>query len=297
MKTKPYDVAKTGTWAVLAATFLVSVVAATLALPMSADAQEDAIGKDGAAKAQYKPTSDSRRPLVSQGRETQGDVKAAQTGPLTSASVRIVDDNSDPDPIVNRIVATISGCDVGENATVTIEDDDGTRATFTNGSDVTIIGYENRVVVQGTAESGNIGDADFSGGDDPNFNPGDGTLVSSTGITCDRDDDGSEEDADDGDADGRDDNDDNRLLDLDCDDLLQRSRSINGNGGQYGDGFADADVQARIVVCLEQEVINNTAADEELPDTGGLPLLGLAVLGLASTVAGASVIRGARRGE
>ena len=48
-------------------------------------------------------------------------------------------------------------------------------------------------------------------------------------------------------------------------------------------------------MCLEGEIIKGTAADEDLPDTGGLPLLALAVLGVVSAAAGLSVIRGGRR--
>jgi hypothetical protein len=66
---------------------------------------------------------------------------------------------------------------------------------------------------------------------------------------------------------------------------------------QYGDasGFADADVRAQIEVCLEEEIVEGTAADEDLPDTGGLSLIGLAVLGIVSAAACLSVIRGGRR--
>jgi hypothetical protein len=48
-------------------------------------------------------------------------------------------------------------------------------------------------------------------------------------------------------------------------------------------------------VCLEKEIVQGTAADEDLPDTGGLPLLAVAVLGFVSAAAGLSVIRGGRR--
>ena len=48
-------------------------------------------------------------------------------------------------------------------------------------------------------------------------------------------------------------------------------------------------------MCLEEEVVEGTVADEDLPDTGGLSLLALAVVGVVSAAAGLSVIRGRRR--
>ena len=283
--------ANTHAWIVLPAVFLVSMVVTALAFATSAGAQEEVTGKNRAAQSQYKSSSDSRQSLVSQGRETRVAVKAAQTGPLAGASARIIDENSDS--IVNRIVVTVSNCDIDDNATVTIEDEDGTRAAFTDENDVNMEGFQDRVVVQGTAESGNIGDVDFAGGEDRNFNTGDGTLVRSTGITCDRE-------SDDGGDGGRDDGGvatASELVDLDCDELLQRFR--NRSSGQYltNEAFLESDVEDRIEVCLAQEVIDDTGSDDDLPDTGGLPLLGIAVLGIASVFAGASVIRGVGRGE
>ena len=66
---------------------------------------------------------------------------------------------------------------------------------------------------------------------------------------------------------------------------------------QYEDAaaFADSGVRAQIEVCLEEEIVEGTVADEDLPDTGGLPLLALAVVGVVSAAAGLSVIRGGRR--
>ena len=86
------------------------------------------------------------------------------------------------------------------------------------------------------------------------------------------------------------------LQKLGCDELLVLFRA-EGSAQQYGDasGFADADVRAQIEVCLEEEIVEGTAADEDLPDTGGLSLIGLAVLGVVSAAAGLSVIRGGRR--
>ncbi len=66
---------------------------------------------------------------------------------------------------------------------------------------------------------------------------------------------------------------------------------------QYADAafFADSEVRAQVEVCLEKEIVEGTAADEDLPDTGGPSLLALAVLGFVSAAAGLSVIRGGWR--
>lgn len=85
------------------------------------------------------------------------------------------------------------------------------------------------------------------------------------------------------------------LDELECEELLREFRSTDG--GQYEDtaDFATVDVRERVLVCLEREIVKGTGTGDDLPKTGGLPLLGLAALGLASVVVGASVIRGARR--
>lgn len=87
------------------------------------------------------------------------------------------------------------------------------------------------------------------------------------------------------------------LKELSCDELLVLFRAESGSEAQYGDAavFADSEVRAQVEVCLEREIVKGTAADEDLPDTGGLPLLALAVLGVVSAAAGLSVIRGGRR--
>ena len=87
------------------------------------------------------------------------------------------------------------------------------------------------------------------------------------------------------------------LEDLSCDELLVLFRGESSSGQQYGDAavFAGSRVRAQVEVCLEREIVQGTAADEDLPDTGGLSLLALAVLGFVSAAAGLSVIRGGRR--
>lgn len=113
------------------------------------------------------------------------------------------------------------------------------------------------------------------------------TVKSSTGVTCSDDEVNDNRQASNGDD----------LLSLSCEELLKRFRADDEASGQYDDDtiFADPDVRKRVEECLKKEIIKDTAADEELPDTGGVSLLALAVLGAVSVAAGVSVVRGARR--
>ena len=77
-----------------------------------------------------------------------------------------------------------------------------------------------------------------------------------------------------------------------CDSFLRVVRDENGAlRGQYRDGRGDDElIVQRFERCLEGDVLRNTIPNRLLPDTGGASLLGLAALGLASMVAGASVL-------
>ena len=81
-----------------------------------------------------------------------------------------------------------------------------------------------------------------------------------------------------------------------CETFLRVVRDENGAlRAQYSD---DELIVQRFEQCLEGDVLRNTIPNRLLPDTGGAPLLGLAALGLASLVAGASVLGAiARRGR
>ena len=81
-----------------------------------------------------------------------------------------------------------------------------------------------------------------------------------------------------------------------CDSFLRVVRDEDGAlRRQYND---DELIVQRFEQCLEGDVLRNTIPNRLLPDTGGAPLLGLAAIGLASLVAGASVLGAiARRGR
>jgi hypothetical protein len=187
----------------------------------------------------------------------------------------------------------VAGCEetAGETASITVDDDDQSQV-FTNGDGFAFQFGQEGITI--TAE-----------GDGTVNIVGTGEVVSSRGVTCggggrqranndDTTNDGTARTAD-------------ELASLSCDELLALFRGEGGSGQQYGAGsgsgeqygdaafFADADVRARIEVCLEEEIVEGTGIDEDLPDTGGLSLLALAVLGLVSAAAGLSVIRGGRR--
>ncbi len=77
-----------------------------------------------------------------------------------------------------------------------------------------------------------------------------------------------------------------------CDSFLRMVRDDDGAlRWQYRDGRGDDElIVQRFEQCLEGDVLRNTIPNRLLPDTGGASLLGLAALGLASMVAGASVL-------
>lgn len=253
--------------------------------------------QETASDTQYTPADDSRRQTETKAqpnsKENKPQVAAAQTGgALADRAAQIIESADDSDgTTANRVVVGNVNCDVGDGATITIRDADGTEITLTDGGNVDIEQGQGRIVIMGNGGDQNFRGVNISGGD---FGPSDstemGTVVRSTGITCGRADSDKGDNGDKGRVKAVD-----NLLDLNCQELLQRSR--DNIVGQYGNPFTNAAVEARIEVCLEQEVIDDTDTGDDLPDTGGLPLVGLVVLGIASIAAGASVIRGVGRGE
>ena len=207
---------------------------------------------------------------------------------------------NDPPDLV-RIAA--SDCTVARGASVTpsvtLEDGDGTRAEFVDDErGATITASGGRPQIRAT-NGGFIGESVTFPSTDTSFDTdGDYTVASSEGVTCAGTgggqpvgDEQEAEPADDG-ATNTDD-----LQDLSCEELLVLFRGESSSRQQYEDAavFADSEVRARVEVCLEEEIVEGTAADEDLPDTGGLSLPALAGPGGVSAAAGLSVIRGGRR--
>ncbi len=86
-----------------------------------------------------------------------------------------------------------------------------------------------------------------------------------------------------------------------CESFLRVVRDDDGAlRRQYRDGQRRSDdelIVQRFEQCLELDVLRGTIPNKRLPDTGGAPLLGLAALGIASLVAGASVVGAITRGR
>ena len=82
-----------------------------------------------------------------------------------------------------------------------------------------------------------------------------------------------------------------------CEAFLRVVRDENGAlRRQYRDGNGDDElIVQRFEQCLEADVLAGTIPNKRLPNTGGAPLFGLAVIGVASLVAGASVLGAATR--
>jgi hypothetical protein len=204
--------------------------------------------------------------------------------PLEGQTATIEEDSIGP--------IAVADCEAtaGETASITVADADdaATREIFTDGTGA-VFGFG----AQGVTISGE-GDDNLGLGDLEDSRTGE--VVRSQGITCGDDD--SRQRADDDDAA---DDDAARTADdlenLSCTKLLVLFRSDSSSERQYGDAaaLADPEVRARIELCLEKEIVQGTAADGDLPKTGGLSLIGLAALGAATAVVGLSVIRGVRR--
>lgn len=222
----------------------------------------------------------------------RGDDEAAgrATESLQGAEALIIEDVADE--TVDRIEIAATDCEVEKGAVVTVEGESGRAATFTNAPDdgtrdadevdATIEPTEDQVIIEVTDDT----NLDTFGTEDASE---DGTVSSFTGITCGREAGGAAA----GDGNGNGEKDD--LENLSCDKLLVLFRG--GGQGQYGDAdiLTNRDARARIEVCLKKEIVQGTAADGNLPDTGGLSLIGVAALGAATAVAALSVIRGGRR--
>lgn len=170
------------------------------------------------------------------------------------------------------------------SATVTISAADNTFEVASNGQQLTITGKgTNEIVID---SGGSLTDGTTY------------TVDRSTDVTCGNSNGNSNSNGDKA-NDGKQANSGDDLLSLSCEELLKRFRAGDDASGQYGDDttFADPDVRKRVEECLKKEIVQGTAADEKLPNTGGVSLLALAVLGVVSTAACVSVVRGVRRKE
>lgn len=223
-------------------------------------------------------------PAVAQDDVSDDGTSERATDPLQNQTATIIEDADDNDGgKVDRIEITAPGCEVGQDATVTVADADSIPETFTNNDGATITPDQSLIIVD-RIRPRSIDDRGFG----PRNQEEDGTVTDSTGIQC-----GPGREADDGGTEGDGVQTADDLLTISCEDLLELFRSETG---QYGDAalFADPGVRDRVEECLEEEVVGDTAADEDLPDTGGVSLFGLALLLAVSAGAGLAVVRGGR---
>lgn len=150
---------------------------------MSSDESEQAV-QQSAQQAQATEDDDS-----------QTATRAATTranGPLANEPARITESSNDSDAsVANRIVIPNVDCQVGEGATVTVRDEDGTQVRLTDGDNVNITARQNQIVIVGTGTEGNLSGVNANGDFGPSNSTETGRVVGSTGITCDRDDGGS----------------------------------------------------------------------------------------------------------
>ena len=262
-------------------------LALTLAAPVAA--QEETTNQEQTVAKDKNASDKQEQPVQGSGQRADDGTQAEEgrtADPLEAQTANINSDSIGP--------VAVAGCEavVGETASITVSSESGGIQEVFTADENTAFQFGDQGITIAPEGDG----ADFLG--DLNTATGEaGEVVRSEGVVCDdaggqRVDDDEEVNPADDDTETAD-----ELASLSCDELLVLFRAESGSGRQYGDAavFTDSDVRARVEVCLEEEIIKGTAADDDLPDTGGLSLLALAVLGVVSAVAGLSVIRGGQR--
>jgi len=111
-------------------------------------------------------------------------VGAQQTADPIAGQTAFIEDE-DGDGIVDTIgPIAVAGCTLDDGATIVVEDEDGTQVELLNGRNATITGESNAITIEGTGANGTFDNLSPTGGDPATFDPGQGTVVSSTGIVC-----------------------------------------------------------------------------------------------------------------
>lgn len=263
-------VAKSGRNGMVVAAFSVGLLALMFLLVVPANAQDTS-----------QPTAGATDP-------------AGETASITEST-------TDPDEIVDRIVVAVGDCEVGPDASVVVEDDDGTQARLADGENVTITADADAVTIVGTGGGGNLRGIDASGGDDPQFGTEgrtvDGEIVRSTGITCGRDA-GDDEGGDEGGPSQRQYGDDgDEREDLNCDDFdSQVAAQANLDSNPDDPNNLDADDDGKACEDFPYGQVMDDGDDEDLPETGGPPptlFAGLCLLAALALAARSLTGRGA----
>ena len=219
---------------------------------------------------------------------------------LAGEAAEIRESPTDPDVIVDRIVVAVGDCRVDADASVVVEDDDGTRVRLTNGGNVNrnvrITADADAVTIVGTGDGGNLDGIAPSGGTDPQFGTEgetvDGDVVSSTGIRCE----------DDNTNNGNNPNNPNNNPsqgqyggDRNCDDFdSQAAAQANLDDNPDDSNNLDADDDGEACEDFPFGNVIDDGDDKDLPNTGGPPLTVLA--GLCLVLASTALARSVRRG-
>ena len=289
----------------------------TLLFAVAAGAQEDATVSPGGGGVQVQ-----QEQQVQQQQVGPAAAPAPFGGPLAHANVKVTKGGGDG-TIDDGDHLKISGdYDVKVGASITIEDDDGTQATFTDGINAKITETDNGIEIEITKnpttvpdgdplETGNVravtstdvqregsGSGNNDGGSSSGTTDTTGTdTTGTTGTSTAQADDTTtgtaDASADPATADAAAGDGANRDGSFRCESFLHVVRDENGNlRRQYRNGDDEVIVQ-RFEQCLEADVLANTIPNRLLPDTGGPPLLfgGGALLLVAVMVLAGRIIR------
>ncbi len=301
------------------AVLAVTAFVLTLLFAVVAGAQENS---NASAPASDEGATGEQSVEVQQQQVGPAAAPAPFCGPLAHEAVKVTKGAKNDIVDKNDVLKVTGDYDVKVGASITIEDSDGTQATFTDDVNAKITEVDNGIEIEVTKEPTTVDGAnntlninnlravtstdvqrEGSGGNN-NGGGGSGSNGSGNGAgmvnvaqttptetttadtsTADANTASPAADvttANDGSGAA------NRDGSFQCEFFL---RSVRDDRGALKTQYrGDELVVQRFEQCLSGDVLANTIPDRNLPFTGGIPLLGLAALGLASLVAGASVL-------
>jgi hypothetical protein len=240
-------------------------------------------------------TSQQSSVTVQQNQTDEGSGSRASTGDVNIGATRTsgipsgTDANGSGSP-VDEVRINVRNCTVSSGATITLEDIDGVEALFEDGRrEIEIRRTSTQVIIDGPLDEFIGGHAESIDPPDENLNrDGDYDVVASQRITC-------RHDGNRNNNDGR-----NRRRhrhhDRDRHRHHDRDRHHNRFFGRGDFRRGAADQQYRSERIVEERVIKETIPNKgKLAATGGVPLTGAALLGLASVGLGVSILRFAVR--
>ena len=261
-----------GVWSLIFAVLAAGATLLVLAVPT--EAQENTARNSAQAWQNSDRAASQAEPS---GRELRQAEPNDLQGELAGEEVDAQDRNANG--VVDLATIQAENCTIDPaGATLTIEDSDGTTGLLADGANVEMEATDTEIRIVGTGPDGDIFFGTV-GGEGAQF-VGDATVLRSTGVDC----------AGGGDGDAVDDD----VADGDVDDATD---------DQYGDGVNDGDVVDGDVVDGDvaddaaADVVDDTVPDKPLPNTGGVPLYGLLIVGFALVCGGSVVLRSGIRRE